>query len=359
MRALTVAGLLLVLAGVAVAELTLEQRVDLLWERAVRQSDFAKWDDALETGRHAVVIAPGSADAWALRAYVNWLHPDGRADIAMSQVQRALGLNPASARARMMLGTVIPWATDPPEFERAMAELERAVALDPELARAWAMLGLARLDSGDAPGALEALQRTVALEPDYYEWQLGLGEALSSVGEQREAVAVARRAVELSFSDFSEQLTRNNLAWEIVLLMPDDEELRREALMNARRAVAIAPDDPENLDTLGTVEALLGGTASASETAFAAAVAAGNDSYAGLGYALARQGKEAEAREALGEYSAAYLAGGTSAHDAVLAALAWDALDDPQITRRICETAVERWPDHPWADVLRQWLAEN
>ncbi len=356
MRRIAVFCLLPVLAGSVGAEMTAEQRVDLLWERAVRQSDFAKFDGALESGRRALEIAPENADAWALMAYVNWLHPDGLEHLAKGQVQRALGLNPDSARARMVHGLVLQATTDPPDFERAVGELERAVALDPELPRAWSMLALGYLDAGQPEKALPPAQNAVELDREYYEWAMNLAECLSAVGEQARAVGAARRAVELSFSDFSEQLARNNLAWHLCLLLPEDVEQRVEAVHNARRAVEIAPDDATNLDTLGTAEVLFG-DAERAAAAFEAAIERGTDSYAGLGCALAFAGKEAEAREALKRYSSLHLDGRTAAHDAGLAGLAWEALGQPEVTARIYEAALDRWAEHPWAECMRTWMA--
>ncbi|MFW6156081.1 MAG: hypothetical protein ACOC7J_02075, partial [Armatimonadota bacterium] len=265
MHRATVICLLLTIGSLAAADLTLDERLDILWERAVRQSDFARFDDAIATGRRAVAIAPERADAWALLAYTHWLHPDGLEHLAQGQVQRALGIDPDCARARMVSGLLTPWVTDPPDYRLAVAELERATALDATLPRAWSMLGLARLDAREPRRALPALRNAVELGRQYYEWPMNLAEGLTALGRRKEAVEAARRAAELTFSDFSEQLARNNLAWHICMLLPDDPARRGEALQSARRAVHLLPDDPVNLDTLGTAEFLFGDPTRASE----------------------------------------------------------------------------------------------
>ncbi|MGI5819736.1 MAG: tetratricopeptide repeat protein [Armatimonadota bacterium] len=356
MRAVAIACLLLSLCTIAAGEMTLDERLEVLWDRAIRQTDFANYDDALKTGRRAVEIAPAHADAWALLAYAHWMHPDGLAYLARGQVQRALGLNPASARARMLSGLVIPFVTDPPDFGRAIAELERAVELDPTLAQAWSRLGLARNDLGDTEAALADIRRAVALEPERYEWHLHLGEVLLAAGDADEAVASNRRALELAISPFSELLARNNLAWSLCLMLPADPAVRQEALDLVRELSAGGPEDAELRDTLGTAELLFGEPVRAEE-ALRAAIELGNNSWAGLAYALALQGESAEAREQLARFSALYVAGGAEPEHPYFAGLAWEALGETQITRRVFESATKKWPKHPWADEMRHWLA--
>lgn len=358
MRAVAIACVLLTSSIPAVAQMTIGERVNTLWERAIRQTDFAKWDDAVETGRHAVEIAPESADAWALMAYAHWIHPGGLVYLARGQIQRALGLDPNSARARMVHGLIVPWLTDPPDFERSIGELERAVEINPALAQAWSRLGLTRYDAGHPEAALPDIRRAIELDPKYYEWRLHLGEVLLAVGEAEEAVASNRQALERTFSPFTKMVALNNLAWSLCLLNPDDPELQHEALTTAARLAADMPDDPEILDTLGTAELLFGDPIRA-EQALRAAIESGNNSWGGLGYALALQGKSREARAALAGYSDEWLAEQTGGNDAYLAGLAWDALGEPRIARRVFDAAVRRWPDHPWADEMQEWIEEQ
>jgi len=355
MRAVSIVCVLLTLAATALGQPTLDERIDILWERAVRQSDFAKYDDMLESGRHAVVIAPASAEAWALRAWTNWMHPEGRGDIALAHAQRALGIDAECARARMVLGLVIPFVTEPPDFARSISELERAVELDPALAEAWSRLGMMRYDSGDAPAAIADIRRAIELEPRYYEWRLHLAEVLLALGEVDEAVAANRHALELAFSPFGEMLARNNLAWSLCLMNPEAPQLQQEALSLATGLAEARPDDPEILDTLGTAE-LLFGTPARAERALRGAIANGNNSWAGLAYALALQGEDKQARQSLAAFSSLWVSGEAESEHPLFAGLAWEALGEPRITRRIFERATERWPSHPWTDEMREWL---
>jgi len=337
---------LLLLTTIAFA-LTPDERIDILWERASLQIDYEKYEDAIASGRLATRIDPQSPSAWALLSYAQWMSPDGLEPLAYTAAQHALQLDPDSPLGHYALGLCLPYVTDPPDYAMAITELEEAVRLDPTLARAWSYLGLTLLDSGDAAGAIEPLRRAIELQPGYYEWHLNLGFGLEGAWRLDEAIAAGRRAAELSFSPFGEQLARNNLAWQICLLDPDDADLRDQALYNARRAVQLAPGDPINLDTLGCAE-LLFGTPEAAEVALRAAVLNGNDSFPALAYALVLQGRDAEAREVLRGASSILTPACAEIQHAYFGALAWDALGEPQTTRRIARHMAATWPEAPW-----------
>jgi len=125
---------LLPLATVATAEPTIERRIDILWDRADAQIDFGKFDDALQTGRYAVEIAPDSPEAWALLSFVRWISPRGLEEEAAESAARAVVIEPGSARGRFALGPALPWVTDPPDFEAAIAH-----GNDSHPALAWAL----------------------------------------------------------------------------------------------------------------------------------------------------------------------------------------------------------------------------
>ena len=112
---------------------------------------------------------------------------------------------------------------------------------------------------------------------------------------------------------------------------------------------------PEILDTLGTAELLFGDPERAEE-ALGGAIQGGNDSWAGLAYALALQGEEAEARQHLAAFSRLYVAGEADPEHALFAGLAWETLGEREIARRVYEAALDRWPNHSWAHEVRERL---
>ncbi|MGC9318239.1 MAG: tetratricopeptide repeat protein [Armatimonadota bacterium] len=347
MRVTAIACLLSLAVGAA-ADLTPQQRVGMLWDRADRQIDFKKHDDALATGRRAVQIAPESAEAWALLSFTRWMHPDVPDASAGEAALKAVGLDADCALAHYALG-LANWADD---------QLQHAVELDPTLARAWSMLGLARLDCGEAVGALHALRRAVEVEPGYYEWHLNLAEGLSATGEFDEAIQAALRSVELSPSPQAEALTRNSVAWTICLARYVDAFLVQTAVDYARRAVELAPDDPYYWDTLGSALVLFRNPADAEE-ALRRAIALQHTSQPTLAYALALQGRDDEARTLLSDVSDFLISREAGPHHVHFAARAWAEIGDADVARRAFDSAVRRWPQHPWADEARNWLGAN
>lgn len=80
----------------------------------------------------------------------------------------------------------------------ALKDLEAAVAEDPLYGRAWAWLGRARLDEGDAAGALEALTRAVTARRIEYAWVYAWrAEALLALDRKESALADLDAAIGL------------------------------------------------------------------------------------------------------------------------------------------------------------------
>lgn len=129
-------------------------------------------------------------------------------------------------------------------------------------------LYLARMAQGDKAAALAGLQAWLAREPGDLESRRLLAAHYMGQGDRANAEAEYRR---LAVAAPDDPVTLNNLAW-----------LRHEAggtdaLDLARRAVALAPDAPEVLDTLGAIHLSRGETAEALKVARRAAeLAPGN-----------------------------------------------------------------------------------
>ena len=80
---------------------------------------------------------------------------------AVIAYERALEVQPSSARVQLGLGNALRAAGDP---ARAAAAYRRSLALDPRQPLAWVNLGLAIGEQGDAAGASEALLRAIRLD---------------------------------------------------------------------------------------------------------------------------------------------------------------------------------------------------
>lgn len=159
--------------------------------------------------------------------------------------------------------------------ERARALLERVVADQPGNADAWAQLGL-----------------TYWLEVQHLAWGGGRREMTRALGMVERAVALGDSA------------RAHRLLAEMRLLAPFPEmRLPVDALANARAAVALEPDAPDNLAVLAHVLALTGRADEAVEIIESAlrldpTPPDWHRQVAGLSYLLA--GEPARATEALG-----------------------------------------------------------
>src|SRR5437773_997252 len=108
----------------------------------------------------------------------------GRSAAAVSDIRRAIELDPSYAPAHWRLGL---WLLDRSEFEAAEREFARAAEIDPHDLSATAGLARLYLQRRDERRAIELLEPTLAKNPgDGYLLQL-LGTAYRRVGRDDEA----------------------------------------------------------------------------------------------------------------------------------------------------------------------------
>jgi serine/threonine protein kinase/TolB-like protein len=101
------------------------------------------------------------------------------------------------AEAYLVLGVYTPMPTGEAYAEAKKAVL-KALELDPELAEAHASLATIKAgDDWDLPGALEEFAEAVRLKPNYATAHQWYAEHLACAGREDQAVAEARRALEL------------------------------------------------------------------------------------------------------------------------------------------------------------------
>ena len=130
------------------------------------------------------------------------------------------------------------------QWDEARQELDADLQLNPDNVSSWWLLSLARLETGDKKGALEAAEKGLAWRPQNAPLLNAKGAALAGLGKRDEAIASYRLALEYEPGD---ALTMNNLAWALTEkgVEPDT------ALSLAGEAVRQKPDRPEFWDTLG------------------------------------------------------------------------------------------------------------
>jgi predicted CXXCH cytochrome family protein len=142
----------------------------------------------------------GEPDAEALETYLAhnadqpealvergaWALSQGRADLAIADLEAAVRLDPSRVSSLDALAVALSSVGRGAE---AVALLEQAAAVAPEDGVLWGRLGLARAQAGDLTGAEVALERAAALHAPRAEYNLGL------ILAERGAYADAMRAL--------------------------------------------------------------------------------------------------------------------------------------------------------------------
>jgi len=223
----------------------------ILLESGRALASLGEWGLAAEAFQGAVDLSPGYAEAWAyLGEARQHLDPDGSAS------QTSPGL----------------------------AELNKAVQLDPASFVANTFLALYWQRQGETNRALQVLEEVNQLHPENPALLSELGNALAQTGNLQAALAAYQGAVRLApdVPDYWRLLAGFSARYEY--------QIAAVGLPAARRAAALDPSNPANLDVLGQVQLLLQDFTSA-ERFFQRAVDA-DPSYAaghvrlGLVYAL-------------------------------------------------------------------------
>lgn len=205
----------------ATLEINLGIVTDRLGQPAVAEAHFAR----------ALQLQPNNPNAHVF--YARWLVERGRADNAIPQLQRAIGLSPADIAARRLLldayakagrtaelealaSDTLAVAPGDPEASRYLNRRGEVVLLQPQAPRG-AKTALSLLNTsmhlyraGDFQGSIDAARKALALKPDYAEAHNNLAAAFASLRKWDEAIQSAREALRLK-PDFP--LARNNLAW--------------------------------------------------------------------------------------------------------------------------------------------------
>jgi tetratricopeptide (TPR) repeat protein len=118
----------------------------------------------------------------------------GRLDEAAPDIERALGLDPATSPAVALRAVIAVTRNAPRE---ALTLARRAVALDPRSAAAHVALSYAQQASFELEGALASLQEAVRLRPESALARARLAELWLSLGDLDRALEAAREAARL------------------------------------------------------------------------------------------------------------------------------------------------------------------
>ena len=268
---------------------------------------------------------PQSFDAWRLYAMV--LQAQGETRACQLALERALALRPRDAATALDLGTLLlqsgdgaaalPWLSAamqglPAEpraafrygtaafmggdYAAAVTGFEAATRLDPGWTQAWNNLAAAHGRLQQYPPAIAAARNALRLAPDEAGAHQALAALLSNLFDRAallEGLQCAQRALQL---DPNLAEAHRNAA---ILARKLGEPARAE--VHARRALQLAPHDPDTIDTLGE-QLLLNGDTAAAVATYAQALSAGVATPVlrrQHGIALLRDGQAAQAGDAL------------------------------------------------------------
>jgi tetratricopeptide (TPR) repeat protein len=217
---------------------------------------------------------------------------EGDFDRASAAFQARVDVNPNSAEAHRKLGEVLQQRNRPDE---ALAEFMAALLVDPNHVPAYAGIAQMRFQQGKYAEAVTAAQTAVNLDPSHPGARYSLGASLLRLGRKVEG----QREIEVFEKMQAANRLREDRDWELRLIRQAastslDKGDIEEVAVQLRKALDLAPDDPQAYISLGVVVKKLGRHAEAVEL-FQKAVAlkAGGDVHRLL----------AESYEALGQTS--------------------------------------------------------
>ncbi|MGD0366737.1 MAG: tetratricopeptide repeat protein [Acidobacteriaceae bacterium] len=199
----------------------------------------------------AIAIDPNSAEAYGALGEIDLA--DGRTPDAITAVQRALDLGPNDWRWPVRLGNIYFHSG---RLEEAAAEFQKGVELDPENTFAYYDLGLARTQLGQFDEARKNFEKVLSIQPDPDAYT-ALGSSLELQGRYAEAVAMDQKAIALRPGDYQ---VWGNLGSAYLWGGQHDKAMQayRKAIELAEAQRVKSPDDTFLLVQLGDYYASAG-----------------------------------------------------------------------------------------------------
>jgi serine/threonine-protein kinase len=199
--------------------------------------------EAIAVLRTTIAEKPG--DFYAHLQLGNALHALERYDEALATYREAARLNPGYAPAFNGIGSVMQ---SKGRYDEAIEAFSRAIRLDPEddvyhYYLSYVLRAKSRLEE-----ALSEARESVRLSPDDPESLRQLANCLGDLALWDEAEAAFRRSLAYRPDN---SYTINSLAWNLVIAPGHEKRDPTEALALARRAVQLAPQNRTNVNTLG------------------------------------------------------------------------------------------------------------
>nr|MBI3614206.1 tetratricopeptide repeat protein [Nitrospirota bacterium] len=174
---------------------------------ALRHHQAGRLQEAEAGYRHILQSQPHHSDALHLLGVI--AHQQGRDDVAIEHISKAIALNPAVAEYHNNLGNALQTVGKPDE---ALPHFRQALALKPEYAEAHGNLANLLMRQGKLDEAILCFRQALRFKPDVPVVHHNLGNALKSRGQAEEALDHYLQAI-TSQPGYSEAI--NDYVWAL------------------------------------------------------------------------------------------------------------------------------------------------
>ena len=228
-------------------------------EQAIPYLEQASADPALAPAAGQVLgriaaAGPSEEPAYLLLAAGRALASLDEWPLAALAFHQAVASRPDFAEAWAYLGEARQHFPQPPSPDASdgLAELQQALELDPQSIAANLFSGLYWQRHGDSAQALQYLQTALQLNPQNPILLVEIGQTYAQSGDLPTAQSYFEQAIAINPHDptYWRLLAGFALQYQI--------QVRELGLPAARRAVTLAPTDPQSLDTLAQTLLYLG-----------------------------------------------------------------------------------------------------
>ncbi|MCD4703064.1 MAG: tetratricopeptide repeat protein [Methanosarcinaceae archaeon] len=168
------------------------QLIDVLIEKTQLLLKAKQYDQAADVAEKAVKHAPGSEDAWLVRAHTLIATNDKQA--ALESLEQALSIQSDLIPALKLKGSLLVQQDD---MQGALEVFTKLSELDPTEMVAWFSKASVLGEMGDYIRALEALDRAIEIDPEWPETWFNRGLILYKSEQYEDAITAFEKAMEL------------------------------------------------------------------------------------------------------------------------------------------------------------------
>jgi tetratricopeptide (TPR) repeat protein len=198
----------------------------------VALAETGKIDEAIAEYRQSLELNPGSSHTH--NNLGSALAEKGMFDEALQHFQTAVELNPDNPSAQINLGNAL--ALNKEHLSEGLEHLHRGVDLDPDSASGQNDLGIALAHAGSLDEAIDHIQKAVTLVPDAADYHYNLGRVLAAKSSFADALVQFEQASKLS------RVQQPGIL-QMLAAMYSETGRYAEAIATARRALELADQE--------------------------------------------------------------------------------------------------------------------